>query len=796
MRAVKYSPPVRNPFRNQDSFTTETSARQEVRNELGKKSSPSYQNLQNSRNWFEKISRGCLYLFIFLVPIFFLPFTPDFIEFNKQYLLYGLVGIALLSWVIRGFLERGFKISRTHFDLPLLGLLGIVFISSLVSKDRTASFFGEYDRLTFGAIPFLWYTIFFYLLVHHIRTAEQIRRVFFLLASGATISALYFWAAIAGISKIPALEALVPAWNTVSAGNSRFIVLLIVPLLIAFTFLLEMKISRAKKVFWSAVAGIAFLSIAALGFKGVFLIGAVGLAVWLAVVFTRLVGMRLPVVSLAMAVFLMFVLGALFGTGGFLRVASFPIEVSLSQGASWNIALDTLKEGVGRALIGSGPATFGYDFSAHRPEEFNKNIFWSLRFPTASSEAAALTATLGALGMVFLIFLLAVVFWMFKTMSVRTQGETVETRSLFGATMGIWGGLFIMLFFIPFGTVGWVYFFTILALFAAQGRLYMKEEAKEMLISIERSPSASLLSSFGGIVLLAILLVLTIYLGRFYAGEVYFLQGARASTQQQGEKAIASFARAATINPKQLRYVLALTQVQFQSAVQESQKQTPDIARAGRLISGAVSSARRATELAPGSAAAWEQLGGLYGQVVGLAPEAREWAIAAYGQALELEPTNPALFVLRGQQFLADKKLTEAQNDFERAIELKSDYPLAHIALSSLFEGQKDFDKAVAAAEQAARFAGNDLNIAYQLARLYFNRNEGEDSVRAERILLAIIARNSDYSNAHFTLGSLYERQGKSNEALKEFEKVRELNPQNEEIRKKVEGLTAPEIGN
>lgn len=784
MRAIKYTTSVRAPLRNKNSVIVENSP--------GDRDDFNQERVPVSGRFLERLARGCLYLFIFLVPLFFLPFTSDFIEFNKQYLLYTLIGIACLAGAARGFMEHGFRIPRTPFDLPLQGFFAAVLISSIFSKDRAASFFGEYDRLTFGVVPLLWYLLFFYLLVHHIRTVSQIRRVFTLMATGATLAGLYFWAAVFGLTRAPALAAFLPAWNVASGVNSRFAILLVIPLLIALTFLLDSQSSRGKKVWWVAQALIAFVTIVMFGFKGVFLVAAVMLAIWLAVIFTRLQGVRLPVVSLAMVAFLLLVVLSVFGTGGLLGVRSLPAEVSLAQGASWNIALSTLKEGVGRALIGTGPATFGYDFSAHRPQTFNQNPFWSIRFGSASSEAASLTATIGAIGILLLIFLLLTVLRLFKVVSVRQAPSAVEERIFLGGTMGIWVAMCAAFLLIPFSTVYWVYFFAFLALFVAQGRLRMPEEVSEVRISLQGSPSSSLISSFGGVMLLAVLFILGVYLGRFYAGEVYFRQGLRASARQDMEQAAIALSRAVTINNEQARYLLAFTQVQFQQAVKESQKSEPDISRAGGFISSAVAAARRATERAPHSAAAWEQLGGLYGQVVALAPDARGWAIAAYERAIDLEPTNPLLLVLRGQQFLADKKFEEATRDFEMALELKPDYALAYLALSSLHEGQNNLDLAISSTERAVQLARNDISVAYQLARLYVNRNQGEDASRAQRILAAIISRNADHANAHFTLGTLYERQGKTGEALREFEKVRELNPNNEEVRRKLEGLIAP----
>ena len=59
-------------------------------------------------------------------------------------------------------------------------------------------------------------------------------------------------------------------------------------------------------------------------------------------------------------------------------------------------------------------------------------------------------------------------------------------------------------------------------------------------------------------------------------------------------------------------------------------------------------------------------------------------------------------------------------------------------------------------------------------------------------MLNAIITRSPNHANAHFTLGSLYERQGKTSEALREFEKVRELDPKNDEAIRKVQGFVPP----
>ncbi len=732
----------------------------------------------------EKFTRAVLYIFALLLPVFFLPFTPEWLEFSKQYLLYFAVTLGVVAWIIKAIVERRIALRRTPFDIPFLIFWLAVLVSSIFSKDRAMSFFGTYDRLVFGFVPLTFYIALFYLVVHHFTESAQVKKLLTMLGVGIGLSSLYFWIKTLGGLQYPAF---LPQWNTVSGTNGHFALLLLVAVLLAFVFLLSKNTKRLETILWTVIGVVSFLTILIMGYKVVFIAGAVGLGIVLTFLLSDLQSARVPVASAGLSVFLIFLILAIFGGLGFITVRGLPAEVSLAHGTSWNVATRTLGESFPRALFGSGPSTFAYDFSAHRPEAINQNIFWSLRFGTPSSEAAGIVTTLGVLGAIVLVFFLISELWLLKSLRGRA-GLGSAGVTLFRGVLAAWFAIFALLFFTPFGTVLWTLFFLLLAastVLSGQARA----TARETVFSLEGSPQKALSSSFVSIVGMAVFLVLAIYLGRFYAAEAHLSSGILASQRQDLPGAIGEISSALRLNSGQVRYYLILTQLHFGRALREAQKPEPDRNVVAQSVTLAVQSARRATELGPNSAAAWEQLAGIYAQVIGVTQEARDWAIDALGRAIALEPTNPALYVMRGQLYQAAEKLEEAKRDIEKALALKSNYALAFSAQAMLFEAQKDWDKAVESAQRAFALSGNDINFGYQLARAYFNRGASDDLKNAETLLTQIIAQNADHANAHFTLGLLYERQGKTAEALSEFRKVQELNPGNVEVEKKIQGL-------
>ena len=738
------------------------------------------------------IPKWSVYLLLFLAPIFFLPFTPEVLEFPKQYLMYAMVGIGFIAWLLRGFFERKIEIRRTPADIALTMLWAVVLASSIFSKDRTVSFFGSYDNLSFGFIPLTFYLLLYFLIVQYFRSRVEFSRLVWVFALGAALSAAYFWLKIVGII---GAHPLLPAWNTVASANGQFGIMLAFPLAAGFLGLISAA-SRRAQIGFGVISAIAFVTMLAIGHTAVLIMGALALACVVVLATGDRAHERPAVVSVMLTALLIFVLFAIFKGLRFFALAALPAEVSLASLTSWKIAWGTIMDGIGRALIGSGPSTFTHAFSAFRPESFNLNLLWSLRFSAPFSEISGLLATIGILGLFPFVFLIAIV-----GSGVLKQRRALEDDRGKGNADAVkhlsvlWFITVITLFAAPFGTVFWIAFFAMLAVvMAGSGLIKSAAGLKTWRLDYAGTPHA-ISASFGTLVLLVAFLILTVYLGRFYAGEAAFARGLNQGARREYDSAADTVARAARLNSERTRYYLALTRLQFQSAAEESRKEKPDADKVGARVVGAVQTARRATELAPASATAWEQLGTMYAQVAGLAPEARQWAIDAFSRAIELEPSNPVLYLWRGQLQNAMQKPEEARRDLARAIELKPNYLEAHIVMAAAMEAAGDRDGAVEVLEQALPYGSGNMEFLVQLARAYVNRGAGDDHASAERILNALLARNPDYANARFIRGTLYEKQGKIAEALADFRKVEELNPDNAEVKAKIRGLSSTEEG-
>ena len=65
------------------------------------------------------VIRWSIYLAVFLIPLWFLPFTQDALELNKQSLLVVLSVIALLAWFGRMMALRQVEFKRTILNLIL-----------------------------------------------------------------------------------------------------------------------------------------------------------------------------------------------------------------------------------------------------------------------------------------------------------------------------------------------------------------------------------------------------------------------------------------------------------------------------------------------------------------------------------------------------------------------------------------------------------------------------------------------------------------------------------------------------
>jgi len=749
-------------------------------------------------NALEQIKRWSVYLTIFLVPLFFLPWSTEVLEWNKQYLLYFLVAVGILSWLAKMMIEKRLEFHRTPLDFPVLGFWFIVLISTLVSAARSQSALGSLNNLSFGLVPVTFYVLFYFLSVNTLYDTAKIKKAINFVAYSGVASILFFFLSVFGFWKL--LKVNLGFANTVSSLSTIFGVYLILVMCWGLYGLVLKKSEGWRPVFSGIVAFLALAALTMVGFKLVWVLTAIALFVLLVFAMTHIEEMRSVWLSVVFGIFVISLIFVLLGAPSFL-IANLPVEVSLSAGGSWGITADTLGSGVKNFILGSGPATFVYDFAKFRPENLNLTFVWNVRFAEAMGAFLTLLSTVGFLGIVSYVLMillgLGTIFYVWmqprwaKKIPEAVGPTDVQEKILFFVIATLWIVTVCANFLLNYSTVVWVYFFLFSSLLMTLSReIAIPGKSKPIVVHLKTSQQYSLAASFVFILVFASVIVFGIYLGRFYAADIVYAQSIRELNVGNFDKSLEKSARAVTLNPYRSEYHLNISRAYLLRAASEYKKATADQNAVANLVSSAVNAARYATTLAPNDVATWESLATMYDNARVLSPDAAEWAIKALDTAIELEKTNPVHFLRRGNLRLASKQGKEARDDYNEALRLKANYVDGFVAVSMLEESEGNLDAAIAQMANAFRLASSDPAIMFHLGRQLFNRGTGNDLPIAEQLFIAAVQQNANYSDALFSLAVLYERQGKTSEALKFYRRVLQLNPGNKELQAKVRAMS------
>lgn len=751
-------------------------------------------------------ARFFLWLTVFLTPLWVLPFTAEVFEFNKQFLFYGFTLLTLVLWLVGAVAARTFVIRRTILDVPLAVMWVAMLISSVFSLDRRLSFFGDFAFLDGGFLSFTFVVVFFFLCVQLVDTHRRMHRMLTALLSAGFLASLFFFVRMF-VQTRPAWEQKFAdlvhfvAPNPVSASVALFGVFAAMVTTLSLAMLVVKKRALGSDVFAALVMMAGYATLLMIGFRVVWVVAAVGLVLVLVYALSHLEHARMPLITVAFVLLVGSILFALLGEPAFLK-AQLPLEITLSPRASWDIAWNSFVDGAKEFFTGSGPATFIYDFSQHRPESFNLNpIAWAIRFREPYNTVLAILAEGGLLGVLsfFFVFLMAAGVLLgawFKrngsstAMPARKKAAEDDFRALilpFGVAPA-WVMLLVAMFLTNFSTALLLAFWVLTAIVVV-GSGALGGAVRTHTFGLRDAPQYVLASSFSLILVFTMAVVLGIYLGRFYAGEVVYAKSLR-TADPAGR--IQLLQRARTLNPVRSEYDIELARSYFRQAQFAANEAKPNPQAVTTLVALAVNEAKRATDRAPSNVSTWETLARLYANARIFAPDANTFAVKAYAKALELEPSNPILAVGLGEAHGFENRITEAKEAYERAIVMKPDYLEAYLRLSRLHEQLGETDKAIASLERGLQFVQSQADYAFELGRLYFNRGKGDDLSRAEGALALAIQWRPDFSNALFTLGLVFERRGNAAMALQLYREVARLNPSNQDIKKRINALAPP----
>lgn len=729
----------------------------------------------------EKVSKISIYLLAFLLPILFLPWTANVLDFNKQALLIVLVFASLFAWMLKILIsgKANFNLSSVHIPIAVLFL--VYTASTIFSLWRYGSFWG-WPQVNSESLLSLLGLILLYFLVNNIFEKKEIFYLMISLVVSGFLAMLYGLLQLFGKFLIPIGFTKAASFNTIGGVNSLAVfAAVLLPLIIIF-----LVIGKGKYLRVFSIAAIVLLVVLLLliNFQAAWWLVIVGSALIIAFgaqrrdVFDNR-WLVLPMFFLALALLFSFFRFQIPGT------PDRPVEVFLTHRASFDIVWNTLKQ---NPVIGSGPGTFVYNFSKYKSISFNQGSFWNLRFDWASSKMMTMLATLGILGILSFFALLGFfIFCGIKFLFTKKQEEGQGPYWTLG--LGI---------FISFLTVSVAYFlyqsnlsldfawFLLMASFVS----LLSPVRKEVLL--KPSSLVTLGITFAFTLIFIFGLGIFILEGQRYVGAVSYLKGMKDWQKEESIKTMEHFEDAARVSPGVDLYWRELSQIYLQNINEISARTDLSQAEITRqvqiLINNAVNSAKTAVEINPKNVINWSVRGYVYQNLIGMVGGTKDWAVESYKKASELEPTNPffptqtGIVLLREASLLSadgekeeqNKVLNEAEEQFNKAIEMKSDYAPAHFQLAMVYQAQGKGAEMIKQLERTKVIAPFDVGLAFQLGLIYFQRQD-YDKAKAE--LERAILLNPDYANALYFLGLTYDELGEKQMAIKVFEKILDANP-------------------
>lgn len=760
-----------------------------------------------------KIIKFSLYLVVFLLPLFWLPFSFEAFEFNKLYLLLFFVSLALLAWVAKMVLiDKKIHFRQTPLDIPVLIFLLVAIISAILSVDKNSSIFGFYGQFSTGLITLLTLGALYFLITNNTEfekinrseseknlleatdksNQEKSKNSSFLISASSLLKTFLYssffvilisYLSILGVwqkfENLPPIM-LQKTFNPVSGsleGLSIFLAILI-------AFLVGSLISSFKKGrlftisnYLLLVLSFGLLTIIDYSPAWIVLIGSLGVCL-IFTISTRI--LREDINRLLLPIFLILT-GIVFL---FINInLQFPRETVLDQRTSWKTAFGAATENIKSGFFGSGIGTYYYNFTKFKPLEFNESPLWQARFNRAGSQLAEIFGTIGFLGLISYFLLISsffLIYWL-----LRKKIEFLPFVLIFLALF------FGQIFYYQNLTLAFL-FWLILGLSAtALPTPTKKWWAGERVIVFHRPPELSLVFSTG-LILLCFAVVAIYFFGiKFYLADVNYR---KAQLLPLGEEKIKFLEKAVNFNPHLVNYRRVLAVDYLREVFEEVRKPLAEQKgeKIQNFLKNSVEQAKIATELAPNDVTVQETLASIYREIRAADPKATEWAIIFFQKAIKLEPTNPILYTEIGKLYL-ESDLQKAKENFAKAKELKPDYLDALLQEALIFERENNLEEAIKKVEELVRnypltieTIEMMIEIKFQLGRLYFNKERIDEAIFQFETNIQL---NPNHLNSLHFLGMAYAKKGEKEKAISAFERVLELNPGNVEAIQKLEEL-------
>lgn len=722
-----------------------------------------------------------LKILIFLIPIFFVPWTFEFFEFNKQYLLWIFVPVILFLMFVKTLIKGKIKISRTPLDIPILIFLFVIGLSSLFSVDIFSSFFGFYGRFSDAWFGLLSMSVLYFIIINYVSSKKDLSclKLVKILIYSYSISLFVVLLLIVcfacniidGPSRI-----LYLSFNLAGGSLEMFSLYssIMLTFIFGYVFYFRKLINKFFLLFCLIICFLTIFLLALINYSvawyGIFLSGFLFLLFYFLnkklLLYSKNFDFKIIFPIILIIISLIFIVFDNINLDRKIFGIELPKEVILDYKSTSKISINALKNNI---FLGSGPGTFFYNFSLYRENEFNNNDLWQFRFDKGSSFLLELIGANGILGLISLLLIISVFIFLFFYFILHIK--RTNTRNSFKVR----SRLFSILLFINFVLI--IFFFIVnmintilLFLFyfiMAISIISWKESGMPVIKEIEAwDNKVQNNKKFIVLFIFIIFLGWTLLLGyeiKYWIADYYACSG------RENDLVIAT-----RLNPKRFNYNIKLAKVYLNRVktelVQPLNRQNSKSIKMN--IDNAINSARFAVNTMPNSVVAQETLGMIYRDLGHIIKGEESLSLMAFNEAIKLEPSNPVLFVELGKAKLNAGMNFEAEKMFLKAMDLKDRYHEAKLGLAKTKMAQKKNLEALILLNDLV-MVYDDAEVYYELGRLYYNKGEVKKAIDN---FMQVIEINPNHLNALYSMGLSLESLNRKDEAKKYFQKVEIFN--------------------
>ncbi len=751
-----------------------------------------------------------LSIFVFLAPIFVVPSVAIAIDASKTWILLGAVFLGTIVTILHLLLRGEVSLPRTLTVYAFFGVLISAVLSAFFSPQKIVAFLSSGSQIgtasTTGLLVLLGL-----LSAYAFREKKALFGLFLSFFGGFAILSLFHIIRLLAGADVLSFGVFQSAVFSLSGKWNDFAVVAGLALILAtvseFYFKPNVKILWASRAF----ALIAAVFVAMIDFWILWIVIAivVGLFLVRTLVDTAQGSEGAPLSWKAraskMSILALVVVVLGFGFGYLFRFPvgdSTPVqaivnklspqsyaEIVLPPGPTWNIASGVWKEGTTRALFGVGGNRFSAAYFNHKPDGINNTPLWDSSFDAGFSHVTTAFATNGIFGLLaWLLLIVSALSLVYSALKERSEGvRAYLAHSTALATLYL---LVVLCVYLP-NLSTTALFFVFLGALAG----FLSAEGKV------KTCSVALPNARGWGVAFVPLLVLVAIGVSVWSFEVTGALRAEAAYQEarslanQGNTrdALALTEQASSIAPRdsQYRLVADLHLLEFQRVLAETPSSQEALQKkVQELAKNASDAASRAIQLDPTNYLNHVSRAGIGDLFATLNIDRTVTAAAArdaYIEASRLNPSSPRLEFAIGRASLLLGDRQGAILHLEKARELRPAYPEAIAALAELNRQDGKMDRAIEIATAGLQNDPSNFIILFQLGFLYYTNSDFDRAIAAFENAIAI---NPYYADAKYFLGVAYAEKGNREAAMKQFEEIRTLNPENPEIKRVIKNMT------